>query len=82
MSFTEANSTGYGAHEAVATNWFGTDEFGFTMMPSAWRASGAGKETTVSQLIFDVDSSDGDRAGIVLSPRVRCKVEFFDPLQG
>ena len=41
MSSTEANSTGYrGTDEAVklaSTNWFGTDEFGFTMMSSAWR---------------------------------------------
>jgi uncharacterized protein (TIGR02145 family) len=47
MSSTEANSTGYrGTDEAVklaSTNWFGTDEFGFTMMSSAWRDLSGGE---------------------------------------
>ena len=47
MSSTEANSTGYrGTDEAVklaSTNWFGTDEFGFTMMSSAWRDLNGGE---------------------------------------
>ena len=89
MSSTEANSTGYrGTDEAVklaSTNWFGTDEFGFTMMSSAWRdLSGGEYDGNGGGAAHFWTSTLGmkDRVGIVISlPKVGYKVKFCEALQ-